>query len=159
MKAKAQKKIIPHVAVFLVIGTGLFLTRGWPPETALFPEVGCIVVLLVTLISLIGELFRGGGTKERPDGWVSSQRSEDRSLERAPLIFGWLAALLVGVWALGYEFAAVAFVFFYMKITGKQSWKISILFTVFSFLFLFSVFRLLLGVIWPHGALWEMFGL
>jgi hypothetical protein len=60
---------------------------------------------------------------------------------------------------LGYEFAAVAFVFSYMKTTGKQSWKISILFTVFSLLFLLSVFRLLLGVIWPHGALWEIFGL
>jgi hypothetical protein len=159
MKAHFNRNLIPHAGVLLVIGTGLILTRSWPPETALFPEVGCIVVLLVTLISLIGELFREGGTKERPDGWVSSQRPEGRSPGRAPLIFGWLASLLVGVWALGYEFAAVAFVFFYMKTTGKQSWKISILFTVFSFLFLFSVFRLLLGVIWPHGALWEMFGL
>ena len=89
---------------------------------------------------------------------MSSQISEELSFRRAGLVFGWLILFLIGVWALGYEFAAVAFVFLFMKITGKQSWGMSILFTVFSFVFLFSVFRLLLNVVWPHGALWEILG-
>jgi hypothetical protein len=158
MKAKISKKLIPHVGVIAVIGIGLLLTQKWPYETALFPRVGCIVVLIVAIISLIGEVIRGG-QGGHSDAWVSNQLSEGPSLRRAALIFGWLVVFVVGVWALGYEFAAVAFVFLFMKITGKQSWRISILFTVFSLVFLYSVFRLLLDVTWPHGALWEMLGL
>ena len=159
MKIRFSKKMIPHVGVIIVIGTGLFLSRDWPYETALFPRVGCTTVLIVAIISLIGELIRGEGKREPSDAWVSSHLSGDHSLGRATLIFAWLVLFLIGVWALGYEFAAVAFVFLFMKATGRQSWRVSILFTVFSFVFLFSVFRLLLEVVWPHGALWEALGL
>jgi len=160
MKFHASKKLIPHVAVIVAIGIGLLLTWDWPYETALFPRVGCIVVLGVAIISLVSELVRGRGDEaEHGDAWVSSQLSGDRSLKRAGVVFGWLIVFLIGVWALGYEFAAVIFVFLFMKINGKQGWRISILFTVFSFAFLFSVFRLLLNVVWPHGALWGILGL
>jgi uncharacterized membrane protein YagU involved in acid resistance len=66
---------------------------------------------------------------------------------------------MLGVWALGYPVAAVAFVFLFMKISGRQRWGVSILFSLISFAFLFSVFHLLLGVIWPRGAMWERIGL
>jgi hypothetical protein len=159
MRIRFSKKVIPHVGVVIVIGAGLFLSRDWPYETALFPRVGCTTVLIVAIISLIGEILRGGGPGEPSDVWVSSHLSEDHSLRRAALIFAWLVLFLIGVWALGYEFAAVAFVFLFMKTTGRQSWGISILFTALSFVFLFSVFRLLLDVVWPHGALWDALGL
>ncbi|OGP53577.1 MAG: hypothetical protein A2162_01930 [Deltaproteobacteria bacterium RBG_13_52_11b] len=160
MKFHASKKLIPHLVVIVAIGIGLLLTWDWPYETALFPRVGCIVVLGVAIISLVSELVRGRGDEAKlGDGWVSSQPSGDRSLRRVGVVFGWLILFLIGVWALGYEVAAVIFVFLFMKINGKQSWRISILFTVFSFVFLYSVFRLLLDVIWPHGALWGILGL
>ncbi len=119
-----------------------------------------MVVLGAAIISFVSELLRGRSQKkEQGDSWVSSQISGDLSLKRAGVVFGWLILFLIGVWVLGYEVAAVAFVFLFMKITGKQSWGMSILFTALSFVFLFSVFSLLLNVVWPHGALWEMFGL
>ena len=148
MKFNPSKKLIPHVAIIVLVSIGLFVTRDWPYETALFPRFGCIVVLGVTILSLVSELVRvRGHAKEQEDPW------------RASVVFGWLVLFVIGVWAFGYEFAAVAFVFFFMKIHGRQSWRISIAFTGLSFLFLFSVFRLLLDMIWPHGALWEMLGL
>ena len=148
MKLNPSKKLLPHVTIIVVVSIGLFATRDWPYETALFPRFGCIAVLSVTMLSLISELVR-----------VRGHASEQGDPRRTGVVFGWLVLFVVGVWAFGYEFAAVAFVFFFMKIHGKQSWKSSIAFTGFSFLFLFSVFRLLLDMIWPHGALWEMFGL
>ena len=148
MKFNPSKKLIPHVAIIVLVSIGLFVTRDWPYETALFPRFGCIVVLGISILSLVSELVRvRGHAKEQEDPW------------RASVVFGWLVLFVIGVWAFGYEFAAVAFVFFFMKIPGKQGWRISILFTVFSFAFLFSVFRLLLNVVWPHGALWGILGL
>jgi hypothetical protein len=120
----------------------LFLTRNWPYETALFPRFGCIAVLVVTILSLISDLVRARGRGE-----------EQKDLWRTGIIFGWLVVFVIGVWAFGYEFAALAFVFFFMKVHGKQSWRMSIAFTGFSFAFLFSVYRLLLDMTWPHGAL------
>ena len=158
MKIKLGKKFIPHLGVIVLIALGLLLTRNWPYETALFPRVGCTVVLIMAIISLISELLHQGRKRES-DIWVASHLSGEPSLKRAGIVFGWLALFLIGIWALGYEFAAVAFVFFFMKIPGRQSWRISILFTVLSFVFLYSVFRLLLDVIWPHSALWEVLGL
>ncbi len=160
MKSNTGRKWIPHLAIIVVIGIGLLLTWDWPYETALFPRVGCMVVLGAAIISFVSELIRGRSQKkEQGDPWVSSQISGDLSLKRAGVVFGWLILFLIGVWVLGYEVAAVAFVFLFMKITGKQSWGVSILFTALSFVFLFSVFRLLLNVVWPHGALWEMLGI
>jgi uncharacterized membrane protein YiaA len=144
---KPSKKLIPHVAIIVVVGIGLFLTRNWPYETALFPRFGCIAVLVVAILSFISELVR---KRERGE--------EQKDLRRTGIIFGWLVVFVIGVWAFGYECAALAFVFFFMKIHGRLSWKTSIAFSSFSFLFLLSVYRLLLDMTWPHGALWEMFG-
>lgn len=157
----ARRNLIPHVAIIIVVGLGLLLTRSWPSETALFPEVGCAVVLVVAIISLISEylaarrstaLARGGecGSIETPG---------QPSMRVAATVFGWLILFLAAIWAIGYEIAAVAFVFLFMKIRGSQGWRLSVLFTVVSIAFLYLVFRLLLGVIWPHGALWEALGL
>lgn len=159
MRINFSKKLIPHLGVIIVVALGLLLSWGWPYETALFPRVGCIVVLIVAIISFMGELFKKEGQESsHSDAWVSSHLAGDHSSKRAGLVFGWLVLFLIGVWVFGYEFAALAFVFLFMKVYGKQSWKISIAFTAFSFVFLFSVFRLLLDVIWPHGALWEVLG-
>jgi hypothetical protein len=160
MKFKPSKKLIPHVAIIVVIGIGLLLTRDWPYETALFPRFGCIVVLGVAILSLVSELVRGRGHKaEQKDPWLASQLSGDRPLRRAGVVFGWLVLFVIGVWAFGYEFAAVTFVFLFMKIKGKQPWHISILFTAVSFAFVMLVFHLGLGVTWPHGPVWEILGL
>jgi hypothetical protein len=147
--------LIPHVAIIVVIGSGLLLTRDWPYETALFPRVGCIVVLCVAILALVSELVRGRGREaDQKDPWLTSLFSGDRPLHRAGAVFGWLILFLIGVWAFGYEFAAVAFVFLFMKIQGKQSWPISILFTAGSFAFLMLVFHFGLGIKWPSGIMW-----
>ena len=159
MKADVGGRGIPHAGVILVIGVGFLLTWNWPYETALFPRMACTVVLIVGIISLIGELIRGRGREVHSDAGVSSHLVGDHSRGRAALVFAWLVLFLVGVWALGYQVAAIAFVFLFMKLSGKQSWRISVLFTGLSFVFLYSVFHLLLGVIWPRGALPEMVGL
>lgn len=143
-----SKKLIPHVAIIVVVGIGLFLTRNWPYETALFPRFGCIAVLVVAILSFISEVVR-----------VRERGEEQKDLRRTGIVFGWLVVFVIGVWAFGYEFAAVAFVFFFMKIHGRLSWKMSMAFTGLSLIFLFSVYRLLLDMTWPHGVLWKMFGL
>jgi hypothetical protein len=160
MKLKFRGKMIPHIGVIVFIALGLWLTYDWPYETALFPRIGCIVVLIISVLSLGGEILsEGKAASGHSDAWVSSHLGGEKSSGRALIVFGSLILFMAGVWVFGYEFAAVAFVFLFMKFYGKQSWKMSVAFTVFSFVFLFSVFRLLLDVAWPPGMLWEMIGL
>jgi hypothetical protein len=145
MKFNPSKKLIPHVAIIVLVSIGLFVTRDWPYETALFPRFGCIVVLGVTILSLVSELVR-----------VREHANEQEDPWRASVVFGWLVLFVIGVWALGYEFAAVIFVFLFMKINGKQSWRTSILFAAGSFAFLMLLFDWGLGIKWPSGLVWEI---
>ena len=69
--------------------------------------------------------------------------------------FGWLVGFCVLTWAVGFEMAAPAYVFFYMRLHGKVNWSKSILFTAATLAVIIVVYGLIFSTNWPVGALWE----
>ena len=158
MRLTFSKKQIPHLVVFLVAAVFLFLTRGWPYETYLFPRLICSVVLIMVLISLYSE------TKERKksqtdhrNAWQTSSMAEGRTVfNKTAMVMVWMFLYILAIWLVGYEYASVAFIFFYMKFQGDQSWTVSILAAIVALAFVMLVFDWGLGISWPDGLLQEM---
>jgi hypothetical protein len=149
-------EVVSHLIVIVVVGLGLWIGRSWPYETGLFPRATGYTIILVAIVSLFLEIRR----KMRQTENAGAPPVIEADLAKKALVsFGWLAGFIAGIWILGYVLASLLYVFFYMKVKGKQSWLITILITVGAYVFMWSIFGLLLGIKWFPGALWGWLGL
>jgi Na+/melibiose symporter-like transporter len=161
MRLNFSKKQIPHLVVFLVAAIFLFLTGGWPYETYLFPRVICGVVLITVLISLYSEMKEGKKSRaDHRNRWQTGSMTEGRTVfNKTATIMVWMFLYIIAIRLAGYECASVAFIFFYMKFQGDQSWTVSILAAIAALAFVMLVFGWGLGIKWPTAILCELPGL
>jgi hypothetical protein len=158
MKLTFSKTQIPHLVVFAVAVIFLFLTMDWPYETYLFPRLICSVVLITVLISLYSEMReeKKSGLDHR-NAWQASSMAEGRTaFNKTTIVMVWMFLYILAIWLVGYEYASVAFIFFYMKFQGEQTWTVSILSTIAALAFVMLVFDWGLGIKWPDGFLQMM---
>jgi len=78
-----------------------------------------------------------------------------RSLE----VCAWIAGFWVAIWLLGFSFATLVATLQYLKISARERWPISVLLSVFGFLFVYGLFEKALGVPFPPGQLLVWLGL
>lgn len=145
------------LVVIVATGMGLYLSRSWPRGTALFPRVIGFAVLILSVLSFIKGLS-GVRRALANASTVGLLPRDDEFAVKAPVIFGWLVAFCLVTWAIGFQWAAPAYVFFYMRLHGKVNWLKSILFTVATLAVIIVVYGLIFGTNWPVGALWEALG-
>jgi Na+/melibiose symporter-like transporter len=158
MKLTFTRKQIPHLLVFVVAAVFLFLSRGWPYETYLFPRLICSVVLITVMISLYSEMKgEKKSSADQRDAWQASSMAEGRTFfHKTAIVMVWIFLYIAAIWLVGYEYASVAFIFFFMKFNGDQSWTVSILAAIVALAFVMLVFDWGLGIKWPDGLLQEM---
>ena len=75
---------------------------------------------------------------------------------KTAMVMVWMVLYILAIWLVGYEYASVAFIFFFMKFNGDQSWTVSILAAIVALAFVMLVFDWGLGINWPDGLLQEM---
>jgi putative tricarboxylic transport membrane protein len=153
-RLEVRVDLVFTLVVIAATAMGLYLSRSWPRGTALFPRVIGSAVIILSVFSLIRIL---GGLRRTlanaPRGPLPTR--DDEFAVRAPVIFGWLVGFCILTWAVGFEVAAPAYVFFYMRLHGKVNWSKSILFTAATVATIIVVYGLIFGTNWPVGAVWE----
>ena len=158
MKLTFSKDRFSHLVAFVVTAVFLFLTMGWSYEACLFPRLVCIVVLITVLISLFSEMREEKKSGDHKNAWQSSSMAEGRTVfNKTAMVMVWMFLYILAIWLVGYEYASVAFIFFYMKFQGDQSWTVSILAAIVALAFVMLVFDWGLGIKWPDGLLQQMF--
>ena len=158
MKLTFSKKQIPHLVLFVITAVFLFLTMGWSYEAYLFPRLVCSVVLITVLISLFSEMKEGKKSGDHKNVWQSSSMAEGRTVfNKTAIVMVWMVLYILAIRLVGYEYASVAFIFFFMKFQGEQSWAVSILAAIVALAFVMLVFDWGLGINWPDGLLQQMF--
>jgi hypothetical protein len=91
------------------------------------------------------------------DAWQSSSMDEGGTFfNKAAIVMVWMFLYILAIALVGYEYASVAFIFFYMKFQGEQSWIVSILAAIVALAFVMLVFDWGLGIRWPEGLLQKM---
>lgn len=155
MRIKIDKEVGSHLFIIGVASMGLWVTRTWPYETALFPKITTYAILIFALLSLFVELRK----KKKKGETATASILKPGVAKNAVNNFGWLAGYVIGTWLLGYIIASLLYVFLYIKVKGKQGWLTAILVTLGAFLFLEVVFVILLKIRLLPGVLWSWFGL
>ena len=148
--------------VFSALIVALFAWALWQSRTfgtraGLFPWAVGAPGILLGLVQLARDLSGRRGTREtgEPAPDVPPEVAKRRSLE----VCAWIAGFWVAIWLLGFSFATLVATLQYLKISARERWPISVLLSVFGFLFVYGLFEKALGVPFPPGQLLVWLGL
>lgn len=132
-------------------------------QARLYPLAIGIPMLILAIIQVFLDLK---GVQSKPDSGgapvdfqVTQTVDPIVAKKRAIIIFSWIVGFLVGIWLLGFPIAIPLMVFTYLKIQSKESWVLSIVFTVVSFIFFWLLFVRLLNLPFPEGLIITWLGL
>lgn len=160
MKALVSLRFILGFAAACIAGYALYASLHWPFKTALFPRVIGFPLLLLALIEMALGIW--GVEKEREghavDFELTTAVEPALAQKRTLLICTWIIGFLVLIIAFGFPLAVPIFVFAYLRIAGRESWTLSIVLTLVSWIFMEGVFNRFLHIPFPEGwilGLWR----
>ena len=79
--------------------------------------------------------------------------------QRALMISAWMLAFFFGIWFLGFKLGSTVMTIAFLRLGSHDSWKLSIIFGVATYLFFLLVFDLALNVPFGPGLIAEALGL
>lgn len=77
--------------------------------------------------------------------------------QRATHALGWVLALLVGIYLLGFHVALMAFMVVYLRRMAAAAWTTALLTAAGTGLLIFGVLDRLLHVPWPDPVIWQWY--
>ncbi|HSR55690.1 MAG TPA: hypothetical protein VLN73_05590, partial [Alphaproteobacteria bacterium] len=140
------------IVVFLIAADH---AMSWVPRAALvvYFVAGTGLLIGVTQIVLNFRSIRSGDIAP-PMEPAEVKVEFRRTLE----VTGWLLALAVGVYAIGFHITMAMFPLLYVRVYGG-SWRTAVLLSVIAEVFVIAVFDSLLAVLWPKPLIFELLGI
>lgn len=143
--------------ILIAIVAALAVATDWPYESRLLPWIlgaPTAVLCLVLLVRDVWGLMRGSPPKENVR-IMDIQMEGDIPLavvaRRAAVMFSWLFGLFAAVWLIGFLITIPVFIFLYLLVQGRETWRVSVVAGVAMLVFTVVVFHLLLRVSWLPG--------
>ena len=128
----------------------LYLTKDWNSQTALFPRVISLPMLVISIVILAVEIVKG--RLQANDGEADDAEFKTFTLRMAKY-FAWLIGFAVLIWAIGIVYTIPIYIFCYMKIEGKYGWLKCGIYAITTTVFISLLFDYVFHVAWPEGAL------
>jgi TctA family transporter len=148
-------KALFTTAVILTLALALWQSRNFGIRAGLFPWVIGIPTLLLALSQLIKDT---AGREKIEDGEVEADAvPPDIARKRTIAIIGWTVGCFLLIWLLGFSWAVPLTIFLYLKLSGRESWTITLAVTFCSWLFFYALFERMLHVPFPEGYLFTLF--
>jgi len=143
------------LATACVAGYALYASLAWPFRTALFPRLIALPILFLSLIELALSVW---GSETEHEGHAVDFQFTDTvepalAMKRTIAIMIWTLGFLALIVLVGFPLAVPIFVFVYLKIAGRESWPLTIILTVTSWLFMEGLFNRLLHLPFPEGLI------
>jgi len=137
----------------------LYASWSWPFRTALFPRVVAVPLLFLSLVELILNLRGDEGEREghAVDFQFTDAVEPALARKRTIAINLWTLGFLALIVLVGFPLAAPLFVFAYLKIAGREPWRLTVVLTAVSWLVMEGLFNRFLHLPFPEGwifALW-----
>lgn len=137
--------------IMLVTGYGIVTAWAWPTKAALFPLAIGIPLFCMAAAEALWVLFgRAGSPGEVRDFQLSLGKG---SMRRTALAIGWILGFFAAIVLLGFPIAVPLFVFLYLKVQGKESWALSIVFSLAVWAVFYGLFDRLLHLPFHTGWL------
>jgi hypothetical protein len=136
--------------VMIVCGYGIVTAWSWPTKAALFPLAIGIPLLCMAAAEALWTLLRGADPAgEQRDVQFYLGKG---SLRRTLVAIGWILGFFAAIVLLGFPIAVPLFVFLYLKLQGRESWALSIVFSLAVWGAFYALFDRLLHL--PFAAGW-----
>ena len=151
----------------LIVALLLYVSTGYPPRARYVPQVIAVFALLCLLLQLILDSFpklsKVYKKVEREDVFQLDETDSERKAASRPELtlevttYMWLAALLAGLYVLGFLVTIPLYVLFYLRFQAQLTWVRSALYGIGTFLFIYLLFSVLFGVYLYPGILIDTF--
>ncbi len=156
-----------HNKASLALGLGIMIISAWavvsamhwPWKAALFPLVLGIPVFCMAAAEVLWTLFGSTTRGEVMDFQLSSHLPDKVTRSRMLVAIGWMLGLFVAVVLLGFPIAVPLFVFLYVKLQGREGWRLSLVFTLVVWGIFYGLFDRLLHLPFPAGWIQTWAGL
>jgi len=152
------------VALMALSAFAVFTAWKWPLKAALFPLVTAIPLFVFAAIEVAWVLF---GAKHTPAPKVLGEDLDDAGEDELSARLVWQRTLLIAAWILfffalivfaGFKLAVPLFVFLYLRLEGRESWTLSLIFAAVVWGVFYGLFDRLLHVPFPQGWIMDWLG-
>lgn len=156
--ARDYGSILFTVAILAVVGMAVWDARNWEIKARLFPWVIGIPVLAMLAGQLVLQ-FMERARAGAPLPAHPAQLTPEQALARRRFftIVGWMLGFAVAIWLVGFPIGGTLMTLAYLKLQGRERWRISLAITAGIAVFFFIMVKLLY-IPFPEGYLVKLLG-
>ncbi len=145
------------LAILLAGIWALLATRDWRLQTALYPRVIGVPLVILAAIEVALSL-RGKEEEQRQavDTTLSDTLPADVTARRTAVAFAWLLGFFLTIVLLGFPVAIPIFVLAFLRGQGREPWTLSVVLAVAAWLAFHLVFVRVLHLPFAEGLLWKV---
>lgn len=162
------------VAFLALLGAMMWQAVGWQFETKLVPVVVGAIAIVTVAFSLFNNVFRrpASAKAESLDAVAKHQVEQKMHMDldsgtdhlptrtilvRAAKFFGYLVGFMAVMAVIGLIPTAFIFVILFMRLEGRERWRLTLTYAVCMVVFITVVFDKLLALPWPSTLVGGMF--
>jgi hypothetical protein len=140
-----------------LLALALWQSRNFGFRAGLFPWAIGTPTLVLAFMQLARDI---AGKQKKRVAVVGVEAEEEIAPEvvrqRTFAIIAWTIGFFLAIWTIGFTYAVPLMILLYLKLAGKESWRMTAVVTFFSWLFYWGLFEKMLNVPFPEGLLIEL---
>jgi TctA family transporter len=144
--------IVFNLAIVAIFICALWMSRRFNFRAGLFPCAVSFPVLALAIFQSIID-FMGKGGKSSDDNMARQELPIGVVNRRTAGIFGWIIGYFVAIWLFGFSIGGPLCTFIQLKIGSREKWPLTLILTVFAWVFIYGLFDHVLHVPFPQGQL------
>ncbi|HXG51553.1 MAG TPA: tripartite tricarboxylate transporter TctB family protein [candidate division Zixibacteria bacterium] len=152
-----------YLSLFLIFvaGYAIHSASQWPFKAGFFPLAAAIPLLILALAHLLLQLY---GKPEAAAGAAveaefSAEVPPEVARRRAVTIFGWMAGFIAMVYLASFPVAVPLFLFLFLKLQSRTSWRSSFVLTAITWGFFYALFQRIVHLQFESGLIQLRLGL
>jgi TctA family transporter len=162
------RQVFPALLLGL-FGVMMWQAQGWDWQAKIVPVIVCSAALIFGVLSLLADIFGaqptvasagevGGQGKMHMDVVADLAHVSTRAiLARAGMFFGWMIGFLGSMALIGLIPTVPIFIIGYMRLEGREKWRIVLPMAIVMTALIYVVFDRLLSIPWPVTVLGTVF--
>jgi putative tricarboxylic transport membrane protein len=149
---KFSLNLLFTAGIIIIFVWALWESKSFGFRAGLFPWAIGYPVLALAVAQFVLELM-GKGRGGELEGEPEIDLPKEIVRRRTAGILGWIIGFFLLIWLIGFSYAVPITTFFYLKLSGKEKWPITIVFTAATWGFFYGVFDYALRIPFPEGLL------
>ena len=154
-----RASLILSVFLMLVSGAAVYFALDWPIKAKLFPLVIAIPVFCLSALEVAWTLLKPESEGAEMEFQLSDQGKDGGAARRTLIAVAWMAGFFLAIVLIGFQAAIPLLVLAYLRLQGRESWGLSIVFALSVWAVVYLVFDWLLHLPFPAGLLLEWLGI